>query len=183
MYPRQRSFTCFQKYPLPSQGFRTICYSCQILKHGTVVSYPSTAPEEMRVCWSRNKTTVTLCCVSCERDDTPNVQPSTCAAILFLSHLFYLVAETHHTGSHATRAAPPLLGFGEGVRLGFVVSTADLFHLSVETIWGEETNMITHTYIYKIQRLIWLHLPHKGLMRYNIPEIKGTAPHLEHHLV
>lgn len=45
-----------------------------------------------------------------------------------------VVEETHHTGSHASCAAPPLLHFGGGVRLGFVVSAADLFHLPVETI-------------------------------------------------
>lgn len=50
--------------------------------------------------------------------------------------------DTHNTGSHTTSAAPPLLHFGGGVGLCLVVSTADLFHLSVETIWEEDMNVI-----------------------------------------
>lgn len=41
--------------------------ACRVLE--TVSSYPSTAPDEMRVCWSWNKTTVTLCWLSCKKDE------------------------------------------------------------------------------------------------------------------
>lgn len=54
-----------------------------------------------------------------------------------------IIEETHHAGSHATSAAPLLLCFSEGVRLCFVVSATDLFHLPVEAIWDEEAKMIT----------------------------------------
>lgn len=41
----------------------------------TAISYPSTAPDEMRVCWSWNKTTVTLCWLSCKKDKALTGQP------------------------------------------------------------------------------------------------------------
>lgn len=90
----------------------------------------------------------TLLGVLQERQGVFKDQPSSLRGKTFMKE-GQAVEGTHNTGSHATSAAPPLLWFGGGVRLRLVVSTADLFHLPVETIW--EGNMITMANAFKFK--------------------------------
>lgn len=125
------------------------------------VSHPSTAPEEMRVCWSWNTTTVTLCWLSWEREKKKHTHTHN-AGFCFRKKTKHNLCgraffedvvrnkDTYNTGSHATNAAPPLLCLGGRILLGLVVSAPDMICGFVETIWEREGVPLNHKMLWVV---------------------------------